>query len=149
MPPGVAGSCVRVDVYRNGEFGSTPLPTIFGKVLNISSQGVRATATAQVASGNTANCMLPFAVIDRWADNHDPTPVTTYFPNDGLPEQLDGRRMTPISPRRRRLDVYIPPYNGNTSHTGWKVTSDYGRQLILKDGSVGELLDRLVAARFA
>ena len=28
--------------------------------------------------------MLPFAVIDRWADNYDPTPVTTYFPNDAL-----------------------------------------------------------------
>src|SRR4029453_1020557 len=40
-PPGVAGKCVRVYVYRNGEFGSTPLPTIFGKLLNISSQGVR------------------------------------------------------------------------------------------------------------
>src|SRR6478672_5265330 len=50
-PAGVAGSCVRVDVYRNGEFGSTPLPTIFGKLLNISSQGVRATATARVATG--------------------------------------------------------------------------------------------------
>src|SRR6478672_3572502 len=49
-PAGVPGRCVRVDVYRNGEFGSTPLPTIFGKLLNISSQGVRATATAQVGS---------------------------------------------------------------------------------------------------
>ena len=63
-PAGVAGSCVRVDVYRNGEFGSTPLPTIFGKVLNISSQGVRATATARVATGNATNCMRPFAVAE-------------------------------------------------------------------------------------
>ena len=67
-PPGVAGSCVRVDVYRNGEFGSTPLPTIFGKLLNISSQGVRATATARVASGNATNCMRPFAVADKWIE---------------------------------------------------------------------------------
>ena len=71
-PPGVAGSCVRVDVYRNGEFGSTPLPTIFGKLLNISSQGVRATATARVASGNATNCMRPFAVADKWIDNVSP-----------------------------------------------------------------------------
>ena len=102
-PAGVAGSCVRVDVYRNGEFGSTPLPTIFGKLLNISSQGVRATATARVASGNSTNCMRPFAVTDRWVDNHDPTPVTTDFPTTACPEQLDGRRMTPISPQRRLL----------------------------------------------
>ena len=71
-PAGVAGSCVRVDVYRNGEFGSTPLPTIFGKVLNISSQGVRATATARVATGNATNCMRPFAVADKWIDNVNP-----------------------------------------------------------------------------
>jgi uncharacterized membrane protein len=71
-PAGVAGSCVRVDVYRNGEFGSTPLPTIFGKLLNISSQGVKATATARVASGNSTNCMRPFAVADKWVDNVNP-----------------------------------------------------------------------------
>ncbi len=71
-PAGVAGSCVRVDVYRNGEFGSTPLPTIFGKLLNISSQGVRATATARVASGNSTNCMRPFAVADKWIEQRSP-----------------------------------------------------------------------------
>ena len=27
--------------------------------------------------GIRCKCMLPFAVIDRWADNYDPTPVTT------------------------------------------------------------------------
>jgi hypothetical protein len=31
----------------------------------------------------------------------------------------------------------VAPYNGNTNHTGWKVTNDFGRQMILKDGSVG------------
>src|SRR4030095_13568976 len=29
----VGGRCVRVDVYRNGEFSSTQLPTIFGILL--------------------------------------------------------------------------------------------------------------------
>ena len=50
--------------------------------MNLDAQRVRATATARVGSGNQIKCMLPFAVIDRWADNYDPTPVTTYFPND-------------------------------------------------------------------
>ena len=44
--------------------------------------------------------------------------------------------MTRASRPRRPL-IGHPPYDGNTNHTGWKVTSDYGRQLILKDGSVG------------
>ena len=81
--------------------------------------------------------MLPFAVIDRWADNHDPTPVTTYFPNDGLSGTAGWTPNDDYKPTASPADVYIPPYNGNTNHTGWKVTSDYGRQLILKDGSVG------------
>ncbi len=29
-PSGVAGRCVSVDVYRDGENGSTPMPTLFG-----------------------------------------------------------------------------------------------------------------------
>ena len=35
-------------------------------------------------------------------------------------------------------DVYVPPYDGNPDHTGWRVDVDFGRQLILKDGSVGQ-----------
>ena len=73
-PAGVAGSCVRVDVYRNGEFGSTPLPTIFGKLLNISSQGVRATATAVAAAANkSSNCMRPWMIPDKWTENTAPS----------------------------------------------------------------------------
>ncbi len=72
-PAGVAGSCVRVDVYRNGEFGSTPLPTIFGKLLNISSQGVRATATAVAAAANkSSNCLRPWMIPDKWMENSAP-----------------------------------------------------------------------------
>ena len=33
-------------------------------------------------------------------------------------------------------DSYIPPYH--TGHTGWTVTGDYGRQLVFKDGGVGQ-----------
>jgi len=44
-PAGITGRCVRVDVYRNGTNGSTVLPTFFGPLLGVNSQGVRATAT--------------------------------------------------------------------------------------------------------
>jgi hypothetical protein len=55
-------------VYRNGENGSTPLPTIFGPVLGVTSQGVRATATAISANGNATNCLRPFAFADGWTE---------------------------------------------------------------------------------
>ena len=73
-PAGVTGSCVRVDVYRNGEFGSTPLPTIFAQVLNIPSQGVRATATAVAAVANqSSNCLRPWMIPDSWTENTAPS----------------------------------------------------------------------------
>jgi len=146
IPPcGNNPGCVRADVFRNtpdrpyrgsGILGA-PIPTFFGPVVGVTEQGVRATATAEVASGNTVKCMLPFAVIDRWADNYDPTPVTTYFANDALPGTAGWTPNDAYQPTLSPADVYIPPYDGNTNHTGWKVTADYGRQLILKDGSVG------------
>ena len=146
IPPCLAQpGCVRADVFRNtpdrpyrsGATLGAPVPTFFGPLVGVTQQGVRATATAEVASGNLVKCMLPFAVIDRWADNYDPTPVTTYFPNDGLTGTAGWTPNDAYQPTMSPVDVYIPPYDGNTNHTGWNVTSDYGRQLILKEGSVG------------
>jgi Putative Flp pilus-assembly TadE/G-like len=146
IPPcGDQPGCVRADVFRNtpdrpyrgGATLGAPVPTFFGPMVGVTQQGVRATATAEVASGNQVKCMLPFAVIDRWADNYDPTPVTTYFANDALSGTAGWTPNDAYQPTMTPADVYIPPYDGNTNHTGWKVTSDFGRQLVLKDGSVG------------
>jgi Flp pilus assembly protein TadG len=63
-PSGVAGSCIRVNVYRNGENGSNPLSTFFGPVLGITTQRVRATATAESAAANATECERPFAIPD-------------------------------------------------------------------------------------
>ena len=38
-------------------------------MIGITSQGVRATATAQVAAGNSVNCIKPWVVVDKWVDN--------------------------------------------------------------------------------
>jgi hypothetical protein len=131
--------CVRVDTYRDGTNGSTVLPVYFGTLFGLTSQKIKATATARIASGNQIKCLLPFAVIDRWADNYDDNVDTEFFSNDGvLSPGTDG--WTPnddYQPGASPADVYIGPYNGNTNHTGWRVTTDYGRQLILKDGSPG------------
>jgi hypothetical protein len=58
--------CARMDVYRNGEFGSARMGTYFGPLFNLAEQGVRATATAVVASGGTVKCLKPWIVPDRW-----------------------------------------------------------------------------------
>jgi Putative Flp pilus-assembly TadE/G-like len=134
-PAGVAGSCVRVDVYRNGEFGSTPLPTIFGKLLNISSQGVRATATARVASGNATNCMRPFAVADKWIDNVSPALNPAKFER----WQKVGSVAVQLNPK----DVYVPPSSGSAG-TGYTIAADLGAPVTLKRGNPNQTADNNV-----
>lgn len=73
-PAGVVGRCVRVDVYRDGTNGSAVLPTWFGPLLGITSQGVKATATAIVQTANTTNCLRPWAVADKWLHVVNPVP---------------------------------------------------------------------------
>jgi hypothetical protein len=148
VPPcGTKKGCVRVDVFRNepdlnGTMRGAALPMFFGRLFGITQQGVRATATAQTANGNGVKCLLPFGVIDRWADAYDDKVDTTYFPNDGnttggLTPGMDG--WTPNDEfQSTNGDVYVAPYNGNTNHTGWRVDTDFGRQLIIKAGSLND-----------
>jgi hypothetical protein len=110
-------------VYRNGEFGSTPLPTIFGKLLNISSQGVRATATARVVSGNATNCMRPFAVADKWIEHRAPVGEYSRWKSVGnTAVQLDP------------YDEYVPP-SQNSAGSGYKLPDDFGVETTLKSGN--------------
>ena len=69
------------------------------------------------------------------------TSTPTWFANDG--NHLPGDPIGGWSPNDLYQDAagggtdsYIPPYH--TGHTGWTVTGDYGRQLVLKDGAVGQ-----------
>jgi hypothetical protein len=125
-PAGVVGSCVRVDVYRNGEFASTPLPTIFGRVLNLSSQGVKATATARVASGNATNCMRPFAVADKWTEFRAPAGEFNRYNNSG-------GLLTPTA------DVYTPP-SANSAGSGYALPADFGAAVTLKVGNPAQAI---------
>src|SRR5687768_6182026 len=65
-------SCIRVDVYRN-QTRDNPLPTVFGLLVGLDEQGVRATATAQVVVANASECLKPWGVADKWAE-HNPVP---------------------------------------------------------------------------
>ena len=60
--------CIRVDVFRNQRAGGNPLPTFFSRLVNITEQGVRATATAEVMFGDSTDCVKPFAIADKWME---------------------------------------------------------------------------------
>ena len=107
-PPelGTSVPCAKVDVYRDGTFSSTPIPTFFGPVLGITSQGVRATATAQVAVGNSTPCLKPWAIPDRWTE-HRPVDKS-WAPGDVFERYLEpgGTMLVPA-------DEYIAPDAGS------------------------------------
>ena len=115
-PPGAPGppdQCVRVDVFRNQRPGGSPLPVFFGSLVGVLNQGVRGTATAQVLMADTAQCLKPWAVLDKWLD----TQPGGWDP-DAVYDEADG-------------DYYNPPTPGDPG-TGFTVEVDYGQQLILK-----------------
>jgi hypothetical protein len=69
-PPGVIrGWCVTVDVHRDGTgVGREALPTYFLRLAGITSQPVRATATARVREANSTECLRPWMLPDKFAD---------------------------------------------------------------------------------
>jgi hypothetical protein len=66
--PDGSNACVRAEVFRDAAHNN-PLPTFFGKMVGVSSQNIRATATAEVFQTSVANCLKPWALIDRWQNN--------------------------------------------------------------------------------
>lgn len=85
-PPDVGppNRCVQVDVYRNGDNTSTALPTFFGPLLGVATNGVRATATAQVRIANSTNCLRPWAIPDRWTEGAGGPEFNRYGPGGVL-----------------------------------------------------------------
>jgi hypothetical protein len=130
-PPGIPGpqdNCVKVDVYRNQARGN-PLPTFFASLAGISNQGVVATATAQVVTGDTTSCLRPWAVVDRWqefgAEGPAPLPSSTYD------RYSTGQGNSPP----QENDLYVPPSDGGG--TGYRLPADIGRQFAIKMGPSG------------
>jgi Flp pilus assembly protein TadG len=70
---GPTDTCVRVNVYRTSNTlaggAKDPLPTFFARLIGRTEQGVRATATAMVRTGNATDCLRPWAVADKWQEN--------------------------------------------------------------------------------
>ena len=130
-PPGIPGpqdNCVKVDVFRNQARGN-PLPTFFARLAGVMNQGAVATATAQVVTGDTTECLRPWAVVDRWQEfgPEGPTPL----PTSTYDKYSTGQGNTPP----QEADVYIPPVDGGG--TGYKLPQDAGRQFAIKTGPSG------------
>jgi hypothetical protein len=106
--------CAKVDVYRNGENSSTALPTFFGKILGVNSQGVKATATAIVGFANATNCMAPFALADKWVESVAPAGTFNHW------TKVSGN-LIELTPH----DVYTAP-SSTSSGSGYNLTNDLG-----------------------
>jgi hypothetical protein len=121
-PPGFSGSrCVSVDVYRDGSNASVALPVFFGPLLGITSQGIRATASARVVSANSTDCLRPWAVADKWIENG-----TTAGQFDRW--DSTGAELTPH-------DLYRPPWDKSADGpTGVKYPDDVGYEQTLIAG---------------
>jgi len=125
------GPCVRVQVFRNQASG-TPLPTVFGSLVGVNDQGVRATATAQVLYGDSADCVKPLAIPDRWDELRNNVGLPAWDLLDTFERYGPGGGLLPGGVH----DRYDPPApfpgpNGTGFSRGpssW-TTGDYGQRL--------------------
>lgn len=129
--PDGTDTCVRVDVYRNQQRGNA-LPTFLTRLIGVTGQGVRATATAQVRTGNATDCLRPWAVVDRWDEFEAPDPDYPGPDPDFNPSSTFDKYDT----RTPEPDLYVPP-SATSSGTGFTATGDFGRQFGLKTDAPG------------
>lgn len=147
IPPcGDKPGCVRVDVFRNmpdrtNATRGSAIPTFFGHLIGVSQQGVRATATAWTATANSATCLKPWAVADKWAEFRNgatgawPGGQKPWEPTDTFDKWTGNGTNVALYPDPR--DSYVPPTDTITG-TGFTPDADFGRQLILKAGSASD-----------
>jgi Flp pilus assembly protein TadG len=155
-PPGLANPsdvCVRANVLRNQARGN-PLPTLFANILGITSQGVQATATARVLVGNSASCMRPWALTDKWYDAVDTDNPIEATPTWTLDDHYE--RYYQNGPNRGELmpgtvDCYrsavtnLPgPYGNNcpanVGVTSFQVPQDVGLRVRMKPGNPSQAM---------
>jgi hypothetical protein len=132
--PGLPDTCVKVDVFRNARAGGNPLPTFFARLSGVMQQGVRATATAQVLAGDSANCVKPFAMPDKWSELNPA--AKAWEPTDSFERYVQNGRDAGalLDP----ADLYIAP--GDAGHTGFTVEVDYGMPMTLKHGNPNQAI---------
>ena len=107
------GACVRVDVFRNEDHQSA-LPTVFGTLVGVDEQGVRATATAQVLYGDAADCVKPVAVPDAWNEQRNNQGPAGWDPLDTFERYRNNGQLLGGA-----VDVYVPPAGPGNNGTGY------------------------------
>jgi Flp pilus assembly protein TadG len=131
-------TCVRVDVYRNTAHGNA-LPMIFGRLVGLNTQDVRAMAMAKVAIATATDCLKPWGVIDKW-EEFVPT-AAPWAPNSVFEKYINsGPNRGQLDPSFDPPDNYVPPTSSSPG-TGFhpfnpdkSYTTDYGRQIALTVG---------------
>lgn len=124
--PGIPDQCVRVDVYRN-QARANPLPAFFAQLVGVPNQGVRATATAQVAAGLSTTCMKPWIIPDKWIERR---PVAKTWDINDIFDRYNNR-VNALLPNPPPLDEYVPA-TGSNPGSGFTVPGDIGRRVSLK-----------------
>lgn len=127
-PDDGSNACIRVNVYRNN------VPTFFARLVGVSTQSVRATATAKAGYGNAVECLKPWAVADKW-EEHRPIDPGVWDENS-IFDRYDDKGVQLPNP----VDIYRPP--GDPNFTGFhpynpgdmSFSEDYGRRITLKIG---------------
>ena len=117
--PGLPDTCIKVDVFRNQRAGGNPLPVFFSRLVGLTNQGVRATATAQIITGDTTDCLKPWAILDRWdeynaatngAEAEYPNPDPDFLPSSTFDRYSTGQGSSPP----QENDLYVRPSPGPT-----------------------------------
>jgi hypothetical protein len=110
---------VKVDVFMSAGRGN-PIATLVAQYFGRPTMDVTASATAEAAPTNAANCILPFAVPDKWVEMNTPawdvSDEFEAFPKNGA---------TP--------DVYVPV--GSPSYSGYSPWTDRGLLLPIKQSN--------------
>jgi hypothetical protein len=88
-------------------------------------------AIARAAAANASDCLKPFAIPDKWLDNHDvdkPIDDKIWTPDDHF--EIEDKKGVPLADK----DAYVPPTKDSPG-SGFTVANDLGTQITLKYGS--------------
>ena len=121
----------------------------FSRLVGLTNQGVRATATAQIITGDTTDCLKPWAILDRWdeyntatngAESEYPNPDPDFLPSSTFDRYSTGQGSSPP----QENDLYVRPTPGPTGSPGTGFRLPAGRGPSVRDQSGLEYeLDRV------
>jgi Flp pilus assembly protein TadG len=123
---------VQVTVYRTAA-RANPVATMIASVFGIETVDVSATATAVAAPADSATCVLPFTIPDKWIEKGCGTTSCAWSVTETFDMyEIQGQNQN-AGPALLNPDIYIPP--GNRDATGYNPTTDRGLQLVLKNNN--------------